>query len=129
MQIASTAIVIAFTFKVFLLPLFNIRGKYSNIQVLANKKALRKYGRHLLRSGINIGLLFYRNRDAYFIPVHAETIFCNYISERFAHFMFFWSYHYTQLILGLFVLISAPLLSSFVKNNGPLSFFNRDNKK
>ncbi|MDB5088069.1 MAG: hypothetical protein JWR09_2063 [Mucilaginibacter sp.] len=37
--------VIAFTFNFILLLRFTIGGKYSNMQVLANKKAFRKYGR------------------------------------------------------------------------------------
>jgi hypothetical protein len=44
MQTISAAMVIAFTFNVFLL-LLTIGGKDSNMQLPANKKASRKYGK------------------------------------------------------------------------------------
>jgi hypothetical protein len=56
-----------------------MRGKYSNMQVLGHKKALRKCGRLLII--IYQRKLFYRNRDAYFIPIHTKTSFAEYVSQ------------------------------------------------
>ena len=69
----NTAIVITLNLSCFLTVWFNMRGKYSNMKVSGHKKAPRKYGRLLIV--IYQRKLFYRNRDAYFIPIHTETSF------------------------------------------------------